>query len=305
MAKFSIADGVFETMHKLINPGQLPPGFRDEAMHHAKKTHKLPLPPNIEGEEDYKIILNDIRKFVCEESHEIPLVFVNIRFDSSEYQAAVLAVRKIFKEAGEPEMKFQLCPVDVLFLALQRKVIDTRNTSRGTNEAPIESILLAAHFLEIEEFPAAYLNCDFHENEVEEYTLHCSLAQVRRWCFVISSYCCDEAVTIPGRHYPKEYNISPATSSVNSEEKKSDGSFRQTPDEDVTRSQIKEENHEAAAAKDDEMPPTPSDKVIVIGRLLLRISNDRMLYQFQSALRMKAMKAPTPRTVHQADNCGV
>src|SRR5690349_1410220 len=45
MSKFSLKEGVYDTLHMLVNPGKLPIGAAGPAAAHALKTHKLPLPP--------------------------------------------------------------------------------------------------------------------------------------------------------------------------------------------------------------------------------------------------------------------
>lgn len=47
-----------------INPGKLPSGSEAEAVSSASETHKLPIPPNCEGESDWSLIHDAINKFV-------------------------------------------------------------------------------------------------------------------------------------------------------------------------------------------------------------------------------------------------
>lgn len=64
LARFSLEEGIIEDFHMFINPGQLPLGAAYQALEHAKKTHRLPLPPNIIGEKNYQIVLDKILEFL-------------------------------------------------------------------------------------------------------------------------------------------------------------------------------------------------------------------------------------------------
>jgi hypothetical protein len=49
IAEFSFVDGVRNTCHKFINPGETPIGYAFEATRHAADTNRIPLPPDSFG----------------------------------------------------------------------------------------------------------------------------------------------------------------------------------------------------------------------------------------------------------------
>jgi protein maelstrom len=97
MSKFNLQEGVFDSFHMFVNPGSLPLGMAAEALYHSNITHKRKLPPNIEGETDYQVILDKIMNFLgadIKNKKTIPPLFVEGGMKDEEHRAATLTLEK-------------------------------------------------------------------------------------------------------------------------------------------------------------------------------------------------------------------
>lgn len=103
ISKFSLIDGVHDTLHFLINPGELPLGTAGDAALRSKKLHKRKLPPNTEGETDYSKIFEAIMKFLNanhSDQKSIPVLFVDTRDHNEGLLAAEQTLKKIADRSG-------------------------------------------------------------------------------------------------------------------------------------------------------------------------------------------------------------
>lgn len=212
MSKFSLRDGVIDTLHITINPGKLPVGMASEAMDRAAKTHQFPLPPDIDGERDYAVILEDMLKFTGSRYEKvIPPLFVDPGMKDEDYDATKLTFEKIISEAGKDQMLFRLYPVEQLVFRLHKKCLDGRSS-----EKPFISTFLAKDQMQRDPFMYSDLGCEFHRTKDISY--HCCLSKVKRLGFQISRYCLDKRFpTIAGQHYPNDYIFYDNTESISSQ----------------------------------------------------------------------------------------
>lgn len=188
MAKFSLKEGVFDTLHMLVNPGDLPLGSAGPAMIYSKKTHRIPLPPAIEGETNYEIILQKILDFIGDDK---PLIFVESGHVEDQIKAAMKTLEKITLEAGEDSVFFRVYPMEELFLRLHNKL---------SNDISFPSITYTLDKISRQNFTENDIGCDFHQKE--DANSQCCLAKVKSWGYTIARCCLDKTVMIPGRHKP-------------------------------------------------------------------------------------------------------
>lgn len=192
MSKFSLKEGVFDTLHMMVNPGELPLGSAGPALAHAKKTHRLPLPPKIDGETDYKIkILDFIGKH--DSRNQIPPLFVETGHVGIDIKAAVKTLGKITAQTGN--VVFRVYPLEELFYRLH-KILE------GNKTGELLSTVSAHDVLSRDTFTHFDIGCKFHQ--MKDANHECCLAKVKSWGFSIASYCLDEEfdVLIAGRHKP-------------------------------------------------------------------------------------------------------
>lgn len=100
IVKFSLNDGIMDSLHIYINPGKLPSGYFFEAQQLSDNTHKLKVPPNAKGTSDYREICNKIQEFIKDEK----ILFTN----HNEANETRLTSSKICREAGAEEFKIYL-----------------------------------------------------------------------------------------------------------------------------------------------------------------------------------------------------
>lgn len=198
MSKFSLAAGVKDTLHMLVNPGPLPLGKASEAMSYANERHKRKLPPNIDGETDYNKIFEKMMKFLgasYAKREKIPLIFVDPGMNDDDYKTAKMTLEKIVRESGEDEMHFRLYPFEQLLFRLHKKCFNVRTV--------ISSVSMARDMSARDKFMYSDLGCAFHREE--DANLMCCLSKVKRLGFLLASYCLsDNDVKILGRHMPEE-----------------------------------------------------------------------------------------------------
>lgn len=155
---------------QLINPGSLPTGAYNEAKLAADETHKLPLPPNCEGETDWKVIKERFQKFLIDESPTV--LFVKQHPKCKDLQVARKVIAKIWSENGEKvtENLPRVCALDELFFQLARKF--------GADQK-LECVADAREALDLKSLTLIAEGCKFHEEK--DATNFCSLSRFE--CF--------------------------------------------------------------------------------------------------------------------------
>lgn len=182
----------------LVNPGDLPLGMYSAALEHAKNYHKRQLPPKIEGETDYSVMLNKILNFLGIDNLSIkglPVLFVEPGLKGEDYKTAKLTLDKLVKENGL-QIEFRLYPIEYLLFKLHKKCI------QETDKVPFINVMHAKEMMNRDKFMYSNIGCEFHQ--VEDCNLHCCLAKVIRWGYTISMFCLNDTdEQIPGRHFPE------------------------------------------------------------------------------------------------------
>lgn len=128
MVKFSLREGLLDSMHLLINPGKLPLGSFDEAQDKSNAGHKLPIPPNAKGISDYYEIQRRIFKFLGgDRSGNLPILYSHYK----EHKAANLTINKIFNET-ESDVEIRIYPLEEMFSLLKIFTLKIKNQSQKT-----------------------------------------------------------------------------------------------------------------------------------------------------------------------------
>ncbi|CRL01471.1 CLUMA_CG014476, isoform A [Clunio marinus] len=211
MAKFSMSKGVYDTMHMIINPGELPIGLYLDALTHSKKTHKMELSTNFEGISNDNEILKRILEFMNEK--EIQPMFTAPGMHNDDYKAGLMTLEQITKNVGT-ENEFRLYPAEHLLFHLQRSLINESNQE----EFPFSSVFLARNAILQDPFTHTdNLGCDYH-NEID-CTTFCCLSIVKRLGYQISNFCVDKSKRLPGRHFPVKIDKSLRSSFIKRQEK--------------------------------------------------------------------------------------
>lgn len=145
VAKFSLREGIYASLHMFVNPGVLPLGYAAVSQETADKTHQLPLPPNAMGLSSYVDILSQIVNFVADEScpEDLPIFFCN----EKEIKDTKMVVKKISEEAGELNLNIKIYPIKYLFFLLKEITVKMSNKQNGLNDKPFISIVLAADMI--------------------------------------------------------------------------------------------------------------------------------------------------------------
>ncbi|PSN48553.1 hypothetical protein C0J52_05910 [Blattella germanica] len=195
LARFNLQEGIDKTYHTLIDPGDIPLGYKFEASTISKETHQIPVPPDqYGGERDYYKIFTSVKGFVSENKDVRPLYTHDTRID---------AVRNVLERLQEdlPEtVDFRVYPLTKLFFEL-------RNASASLSfdgAVGFPAFSLAERELDRDVFNFEKgISCDFHEKT--DATPHCSLSCVKRWAYLIMDYCCKDLdiKLVAGSHCPE------------------------------------------------------------------------------------------------------
>jgi len=216
LARVSLQAGVEEVHHEFLDHGPLPLGYRADCLANSRRTHRIPLDLDIANGE-YSSILADIRAFLGmeeQESRPPPLYLL----PAHRHQTAMV-LAWLHARAGAATSPFLLYSLATLLFHLARVGREV-----GT-EVPTE--ILAEVQLDRDVFLyTAGMACRWHQEEDE--TVYCSVAVVRRWCYILLHICNPRhhLELLPGRHLPPRPPSSRATSSASTTSKASQRKVR-------------------------------------------------------------------------------
>lgn len=213
-AKYSMMEGIMDSMSIRINPGKLPLGTVYAAQTHSKETHRYPLPDdkNCEGESDYIEILIQILNFI-EPLKKIPILYTeghghsNTPHKSKTLESTRKVFKQIFEGAGEYITCSQLKIYSIyeLLFELKKKIVEMKQGIDVNNDdCAFRSIrdVYQSYCASNNDFDRIVQGCEFHnENDVNN---HCCLSSVLRQCYIISNWCCQTGKyeLKPGHHFP-------------------------------------------------------------------------------------------------------
>jgi len=213
-AEFSLEQGVINTLHFFVDPGEFPLGYRYAAIEWSRKTHGIPCgDPNWrKGEKDYYSLFTRVKAFLLRDNSGVfpPVYTVDDSLNNNTCMSAVKsALANLCDAANEDVSLFRVYPLNQLFFELRNKCGEGPDPldEDGANLVPSLAIINS----EIERDVFSYardLGCEYHEEQ--DLALHCSLSIVTRWVYTICDHCCKHVRVplIPGRHCPKDTDVS-------------------------------------------------------------------------------------------------
>jgi piRNA pathway germ-plasm component len=204
MSKFSIKDGVHNTMQFMVNPGVLPPDLVAFAELHGQENHRRNLPPYIEGETKKLDILKAILNFMDIKDIGPPqnvYVFVHEETkDSNNVFSAQLTLNQL--ASGTPfENKFRVVPAEYMLFEINKYRASRRQKLIQSKLKPLASVEAAKEVLFNDKFMYADLGCMFHRKF--GWSHKCCLSKVRRVGYMFAQYCMfSNERKFPGFHIP-------------------------------------------------------------------------------------------------------
>ncbi|XP_070508281.1 protein maelstrom homolog [Chironomus tepperi] len=212
-AKFSLKEGIMDTLHVEINPGELPIGSAYKAQSLADSTHRYPLPPECFGESNYLKILSKIMEFLPEDE-ELPIFFTegidDMQSESKIHKDNRRALKYVFEAAQEYDVAsdMKIYSILELFHFLQEITTKLRNEQDPDSYCKPFRNLTAAHtaFKQTEaEFLYKSESCVYHEGN--DSISFCCLNKCIRFGYIISKWCAAgfKYKLKPGCHFPKNH----------------------------------------------------------------------------------------------------
>ncbi|PNF15261.1 hypothetical protein B7P43_G01039 [Cryptotermes secundus] len=203
LSEFTLMDGVRKVYHTLINPGNIPLGYKYEAERQSAETHQIPVPPEeFGGETDYVKILLTIKQFLTGpggSKYPMPPLYTQPNCEDVVKNVLYRLEDCIRTDYSSESDTFRVYPLPKLFYELRNACISDKPGAPGF---PVYS--LAERELERDVFSFTQgISCKFHDGT--DAVQHCSLSYVRRWGFIILDHCCKDLgiELIPGEHCPR------------------------------------------------------------------------------------------------------
>lgn len=208
VAEFSFLEGIKRVYHTLINPGNIPLGYKFEAVTHSQQTHQIPVPPEeFGGERDYVKILYDIKRFLVGSGRDMssmPPLYT--RPDCEDAVKNVLWGLQdcVQLDSVNAANMFRVYSLPKLFYELRNACVPDKPGAVGF---PVFSIAEDEIERDVFDFGKG-ISCEFHEDT--DAKPHCSLSSVRRWGFLIMDHCCKDLgiQLVPGQHCSRQADTS-------------------------------------------------------------------------------------------------
>lgn len=202
VVKFTLLEGVKQenVFHYLIKSGDLPQGYKHEALLHSKETHELEIPLSSNSpdnqEEVYFKLLDFLEKNKAPGNRRLPIMFADKRH--------IEMVKSILDDwSGQFEGKTNLFKI----YNLQSMFLTLRNTVAG---GPIwETITISDREIEKDVYcHTPGLACKYHS--VSSRPHFCSQSIVIRYAYMLCDNCCSDLnITLEqGSHVPLKSTIS-------------------------------------------------------------------------------------------------
>lgn len=210
MAKFSLKEGVKDSMSVTINPGPLPAGSECEALLHSHETHNYSLPKPDDKEQNYIQVLLKMIRFLRPEFNEMPIFYteggtINNRTEQKLLINTKRALERILEKSGEYEIpdEIQVFPLSYLFHRLHKCI----KSEQGMKSTIVDVDQAHLEFKENQFYKFITDGCDFHN--IKEKQTACCLSKVRRYGYTLAQFCSqpNKYPLIRGQHFPLDYEI--------------------------------------------------------------------------------------------------
>ncbi|CAH0560062.1 unnamed protein product [Brassicogethes aeneus] len=195
LLSFNLREGVLQEniYHSMIQPGQLPMGYFNEAMIISNEKHKIQPPSSLDTGDNTEKVFNEI----CE--------FISQRFEGGQ-DCPILYVKEKYMKMCQNILdswtaQFNECYFFKVY-NLQLMLNELRSTIEQTNVVMANSF----GFYEISKDVYSHVSniaCEFHE--IADAQISCAKSIVTRQAYVICDNCCPilEIPLIPGHHVPE------------------------------------------------------------------------------------------------------
>ncbi|KAL7026730.1 hypothetical protein ACKWTF_005142 [Chironomus riparius] len=212
LSKYSLKEGIMDTVHVEINPGELPIGSAYKAQIIADSTHRYPIPSTF-GESNYLNILTKIIGLLPEEE-KLPIFFTegidDMPAESKIHKDNQRLIKYIFEAAQEYDVASDLKIYSILELFYYLQDVTTALKYEQNPESsyePFQSFAAAQAAFKQTEAELLYKteSCVFHEGN--DSITFCCLNKCIRYGYIISKWCATgfKYKLKPGCHFPKNY----------------------------------------------------------------------------------------------------
>lgn len=208
LSEFNLMDGVRKVYHTLINPGNIPLGYKYEAERRSADTHQIPVPPEeFGGETDYVKILRTIKQFLMGPggtNFSVPPLYTQPDCEDVVKNFLYKLEESVRTGHTIESDTFRVYPLPKLFFELRNACVSDKSEAGGF---PVYSIAERELERDIFNFTQG-ISCKFHDRT--DAVQYCSLSFVRRWGFIILDHCCKDLgiELMPGQHCPRHADTS-------------------------------------------------------------------------------------------------
>ncbi|XP_013162300.1 PREDICTED: protein maelstrom homolog [Papilio xuthus] len=198
MLRFSLAGGIEETYHKIINPGFIPIGYANDVKMGCME-NGLEMPDECKPRSDYLEIQAHLLDYLQKGN---PTKVVRPIFTMPD---KVLPIRDFFRQlcskSSEDDSVYRIYRLDTLFYNLINSI-----KTRTDEGFPKESLALVQLQRDLFKYTSG-LGCEYHKETEKE--VECSSYRIKCWSFTVLDACCAVAGIdiVPGKHVPHGYDI--------------------------------------------------------------------------------------------------
>jgi len=219
VTEFSLAEGVGQTYHTIINSGRIPLGYRHDAMLKSETVHRIPLEPK-DGETRFHTIWNNVKDILeggrSQHGGNYPPMYTmpdNVNLNTS-MSCVKNVVRYLCESVDDNPEDFKIYAIEKLFYELQTNCVKFSEYEERMpgHTASWPSVPYACSKLEEDTYNyTSHIACSFHLNE--DHVVNCSKSFVQRWAFLICDECCQylKIPLVPGKHVPLKSDVGAKT----------------------------------------------------------------------------------------------
>uniref|UniRef100_A0A1B6J7Z9 HMG box domain-containing protein n=1 Tax=Homalodisca liturata TaxID=320908 RepID=A0A1B6J7Z9_9HEMI len=215
VSEFSLAEGIIDVYSTIISPGNIPLGYRHNAMQNAENSHKIPIDDNGGEKNFYNILIavkNILQRGRASNGGMYPPMYTMP--DNVSLNTSISAVRSVMKNLlssdteDYDENMFKIYSLEKLFLELRQACKKLSESEEDDAEAAIPAMSIARTELEKDVFNfIPNIACPFHYDE--EAVEYCSKSYVQRWVYLICDHCCGplDITIVQGKHIPLNADV--------------------------------------------------------------------------------------------------
>ncbi|KAI0213529.1 maelstrom-like protein [Lamellibrachia satsuma] len=177
LIEWSLNQGITKTLHRFINPGVIPLGYRYTCQSHSDDTHQIPVSGFELADSDYRGLWIQMENFVNpngEKEDYPPIFFLGNERKTVEYCMDWLHAHACL---GIPNRLHRLFILENMIVELYAHKLTGETTPPPTRSAVVEMLTTSVFDYE------ANTRCPWHE---EQQVRYCALGTVKRFTFALS-----------------------------------------------------------------------------------------------------------------------